>query len=95
MLNKYKGYYLFSPEEAEHALPSSGVNRKVHSQVKALQNYVDCRLYEMPPIEYTGSVVEKIVRRLPYTAAWRKWQYNGEFIDAGFLYTMMHPLSVI
>ena len=41
--------------------------------------------------------MEKIVRRLPYTAAWRKWQYNGEFIDAGFLYIrqVYHDASFI
>ena len=40
----------------------------------------------LPPVEYSGSICEKIVRRLPFTAAWRKWRYNGEFNDADFLY---------
>ncbi len=81
-----KGYYLFAPVEAECAGPESGVERKVRAQHKALQQYLDCELVILPPVQYTGSIKEKIVRRLPYTAAWRKWVYRGEFNDADFLY---------
>ena len=81
-----KGYYLFAPVEAENAGPESGVERKVRAQHKALNLYLDCELVILPPATYTGSVVEKVVRRLPFTAAWRKWRYNGEFNDADFLY---------
>ncbi len=81
-----KGYYLFAPVEPENAGPESGVERKVRAQHKALQQYLDCELVILPPVEYTGSVKEKIVRRLPFTAAWRKWEYHGEFNDADFLY---------
>ena len=86
MGSKMKGYYLFAPVEAENAGPESGVERKVRAQHKALNLYLDCELVILPPATYTGSVVEKVVRRLPFTAAWRKWHYNGEFNDADFLY---------
>lgn len=81
-----KGYYLFAPVEPECTGPESGVERKVRAQCKALNQYLDCELVVLPPVEYTGSIAEKIIRRLPYTAAWRKWKYNGEFDDADFLY---------
>lgn len=81
-----KGYYLFAPVEPECAGADSGVERKVRAQHKALQSYVDCELVILPPVTYTGSRREKIVRRLPFTAAWRKWEYHGEFDSADFLY---------
>ena len=84
--DKMKGYYLFAPVEAENAGPGSGVERKVRSQCKALNQYLNCELVILPPVEYTGSPAEKIRRRLPFTAAWRKWKYRGEFNDADFLY---------
>ena len=86
MGSKMKGYYLFAPVEPENAGPESGVERKVRAQHKALNLYLDCELDILQPATYTGSVVEKVVRRLPLTAAWRKWRYNGEFNDADFLY---------
>ena len=81
-----KGYYLFAPVEAECAGPESGVERKVRAQHKALQRYLDCELVVLPPVQYTGSLWEKVRRRLPFTAAWRKWKYREEFNDADFLY---------
>lgn len=81
-----KGYYLFAPLEPSCIGPDSGVERKVRAQHKALNEYVDCELVILPPVEYTGSTKEKIIRRLPFTAAWRKWEYKGEFDDADFLY---------
>ena len=81
-----KGYYLFAPVEPENAGPESGVERKVRAQCRALNRYLDCELVILPPAQYTGSAAEKIIRRLPLTAAWRKWKYNGEFNDADFLY---------
>lgn len=81
-----KGYYLFAPVEPGNVGPDSGVERKVRAQCKALNEYLDCELVILPPVEYTGSLTEKIVRRLPFTAAWRKWKYEGEFNDADFLY---------
>lgn len=81
-----KGYYLFAPMEPENLGPHSGVERKVRAQHKALSQSVDCDLVILPAVEYTGSKVEKIIRRLPFTAAWRKWEYKGEFNDADFLY---------
>lgn len=81
-----KGYYLFAPVEPGVAGPESGVERKVRAQHKALSQYVDCELVILPPAEYSGSKAEKVIRRLPFTAAWRKWKYNGEFDGAGFLY---------
>lgn len=81
-----KGYYLFAPVEPGNVGPDSGVERKVRAQCKALNEYLDCELVILPPAEYTGSLAEKIVRRLPFTAAWRKWKYEGEFDDADFLY---------
>lgn len=81
-----KGYYLFAPVEHENAGPESGVERKVRAQHKALQSMVDCKLVVLDPVKYTGTAKEKILRRLPFTAAWRKWEYRGEFHDADFLY---------
>ncbi len=81
-----KGYYLFAPVEPGVAGPESGVERKVRAQHKALSQYVDCELVILPTVEYTGSRTEKITRRLPFTAAWRKWNYKGEFDGADFLY---------
>ncbi len=81
-----KGYYLFAPVEKDNAGPDSGVERKVRAQHKALQQYLDCELVILPPVEYSGSMAEKIIRRLPYTAAWRKWEYHGEFNAADYLY---------
>ncbi len=81
-----KGYYLFAPVEKDCAGPGSGVERKVRSQHKALDSLVDCELVILPVTEYTGSASEKIIRRLPFTAAWRKWKYSGEFDDADFVY---------
>jgi len=81
-----KGYYLFAPMEPENLGPHSGVERKVRAQHKALSQSVDCELVILPAVEYTGSKAEKIIRRLPFTAAWRKWEYKGEFNDADFLY---------
>lgn len=81
-----KGYYLFAPVEPDNAGPESGVEKKVRAQHKALNEHFDCELVILPPAVYTGSAVEKIVRRLPFTAAWRKWKYSGEFDDADFLY---------
>ena len=81
-----KGYYLFAPVEKENYGPDSGVERKVRSQHKALDEALGCELVILPPVEYTGSKLEKVIRRLPFTAAWRKWKYRGEFDDADYLY---------
>ena len=81
-----KGFYLFAPVEPGVAGPESGVERKVRAQHKALSQYLDCELVILPPVEYTGSRAEKIIRRLPLTAAWRKWKYKGEFDGADFIY---------
>ena len=79
-----KGYFLFAPVEQENAGPGSGVERKVRSQHKALNEYVQCELVILPPAVYSGSPAEKVIRRLPFTAAWRKWKYSGEFDEAIF-----------
>lgn len=81
-----KGYYLFAPVEKGLTGPDSGVERKVRAQHKALSVYTDCELVILPPVEFSGSIAEKVIRRLPFTAAWRKWEYKGEFNDADFLY---------
>lgn len=81
-----KGYFLFAPVEPSCVGPNSGIERKVRAQYKALQQYVDCELVIFPAVQYSGSAVEKLIRRLPLTAAWRKWHYAGEFDDADFLY---------
>lgn len=81
-----KGFYLFAPVEPSCVGPESGVERKVRAQCKALNEYLDCKLVILPPVEYKGSLAEKVIRRLPFTAAWRKWKYRGEFDDADFLY---------
>ncbi len=81
-----KGFYLFAPVEPGCVGPGSGIERKVRAQHKALSQHLDCELVILPPVEYTGSIREKIARRLPLTAAWRKWEYRGEFDGADFLY---------
>lgn len=81
-----KGYYLFAPVERENVGPDSGVERKARAQCRALNKYLDCELVILPPVVYTGSLGEKVIRRLPFTAAWRKWKYSGEFNDADYLY---------
>lgn len=81
-----KGCFLFAPVESGNVGPDSGVERKVRAQHKALSQYLDCKLVILPPVAYSGSITEKIIRRLPFTAAWRKWAYRGEFNDADFLY---------
>ena len=92
-----KGYYLFAPVEPGCVGPDSGIERKVRAQHKALSQHLDCELVILPPVEYTGTITEKIVRRLPLTAAWRKWKYRGEFDDADFLYVrqVYHDASFI
>ena len=81
-----KGYFLFAPVEPQNVGPDSGVERKVRAQHKSLNSYLDCELVILPPAVYTGSMAEKMIRRLPFTAAWRKWHYDGEFDGADFLY---------
>ncbi len=81
-----KGYYLFAPVEPQCLGAESGVERKVRAQHKALSGYFDCKLIILDPAKYKGGKAEQIIRRLPYTAAWRKWKYEGEFDDADFLY---------
>ena len=81
-----KGYYLFAPVEPGCVGPESGVERKVRAQHRALSQHLDCELVIWEPVHYTQSLSERIVRRLPFTAAWRRWQYRGEFDDADFLY---------
>lgn len=81
-----KGYYLFAPVEPKCVGPDSGIERKVRSQCRALQSFSECELVILPVVEYSGSVSEKIIRRLPFTAAWRKWEYDGCFDDADYLY---------
>lgn len=81
-----KGYYLFAPVEPGCVGPQSGVERKVRAQHKALSRHLDCELVTLDPVRYTQSLTERIRRRLPFTAAWRNWHYNGEFDDADFLY---------
>lgn len=81
-----KGYYLFAPVEKEVLGSNSGVERKVKSQHQVLSSYFDCDLVVLPPVEYKGTNMEKILRRLPCYPAWRKWKYQGEFDDADFIY---------
>ena len=81
-----KGYYLFAPVEVGCVGPESGVERKVRAQCRALSLYTDCELKMLPVASYPHSALSRIVRRLPGTAAWRKWKYSGEFHDADFLY---------
>ena len=81
-----KGYYLFAPVEPGCVGPQSGVERKVRAQHAALARALDCSLVILEPVKYTQSTAERILRRLPLTAAWRKWVYHGEFDDADFLY---------
>ena len=81
-----KGYYLFAPVEPACVGPQSGVERKVRSQHAALARHLSCELVVLDPVKYTQSLAERLCRRLPFTAAWRKWEYTGEFDDADFLY---------
>ncbi len=81
-----KGYYLFAPVEPGNIGPESGVERKVRAQHKVLKKNLGCELIILPPVQYTGSLFERIWRRLPFTAGWRKWSYHGEFDDAEYVY---------
>lgn len=81
-----KGYYLFAPVEADCVGPDSGVERKVRAQHRALSELADCELVILPAPTYADTKWDKIVKRLPFTAAWRKWSYKGEFDSADFLY---------
>ena len=81
-----KGYYLFAPVEPGCVGPQSGIERKVRAQHAALAKQLDCELVILDPVKYTQSPSERILRRLPFSAAWRKWEYRGEFDDADFLY---------
>lgn len=81
-----KGYYLFAPVEPACVGDGSGVERKVCAQHAALAKGLSCELVILEPVQYTQSLSERIRRRLPLTAAWRKWEYHGEFDDADFLY---------
>ena len=81
-----KGYYLFAPVEADCVGPDSGVERKVRAQHRALSELADCELVILPAPTYDDTKWDKIVKRLPFTAAWRKWSYKGEFDSADFLY---------
>ena len=85
--------YLFAPIEQGCVGPSSGIERKVRAQVGAMNSFngwsgeaIECDLVILSPVEYEGTVTEKLIRRLPWTAAWRKWKYCGEFNDADILY---------
>ena len=81
-----KGYYLFAPVEPACVGPQSGVERKVRAQHAALARHINCELVILAPAKYTQRPSERILRRLPFAAAWRKWAYKGEFDDADFLY---------
>ena len=81
-----KGYFLFAPDEQGDVGPESGVERKVRAQHQALMRYIPCELLILDPPIYKGTMAEKVTRRLPYTAAWRKWKYHGEFDDADYVY---------
>ena len=81
-----KGYYLFAPVEPGCVGPQSGIERKVRAQHAALARHLNCELVILDPVKYTQSPSERLLRRLPFTAAWRKWEYQGEFDDADFLY---------
>ena len=81
-----KGYYLFAPVEPSCVGPQSGIERKVRAQHRALARQLDCELVILEPARYTQTPAERLIRRLPFTAAWRKWEYRGEFDDADFLY---------
>lgn len=86
-----KVYYLFAPVEPDCVGPTSGIEKKVKSQVESLCSesagkFSTCTLVTLPVVEHKGNALEKIVRRLPRTAGWRKWSYKGEFHDADALY---------
>lgn len=86
-----KIFYLFAPTEPGCVGSDSGIERKVKAQTKALcfdggRDAAVCTLFTLPVVEYKGTVFEKIIRRVPGTSAWRKWNYKGEFHDADALY---------
>ena len=80
-----RGYYLFAPVEEDCVGPDSGIEKKVKAQCKAMSK-INCELIQLSPVKYTGTLAEKIYRRLPFTPAWRKWEYKGEFDDADYVY---------
>ena len=84
-----RGAYLFAPTDSNMLGSAAGVERKVKSQVKVLSKEFDCTLVSLPAPSYLGSLKERIVRRLPFTASWRKWSYRDEFDGLDFLYIRM------
>ena len=92
-----KGYYLFAPYEESCLGPGSGVEKKVRAQHRVLSSFCDCELIILPPVRFQNTTGERILRRLPYTASWNRWDYQGEFDDADFLYMRMvhHDQSLI
>lgn len=92
-----KGYYLFAPYEESCLGPGSGVEKKVRAQHLVLSSICDCELSILPPVRFQNTTGERIIRRLPYTASWNRWDYRGEFDDADFLYMRMvhHDQSLI
>ena len=72
-----KGYYLYAPVDRGSVGSATGIERKVRSQHRVLSDYFTCDLIMLSPVDFNGSITEKIVRRLPFTAAWRKWKYSG------------------
>lgn len=92
-----KGFFLFAAVEPDVLANDSGVARKVRAQHKALAKFLDCDLMILPPVVYSSGKFAKIIRRLPFTAAWRKWKYEGEFNTADFLYMRLvyHDASLV
>lgn len=81
-----KGVYLFPPVEVGCLGPNSGIEKKVRAQYDVLKKYFNCELVILPEVTFSDSIFEKIIRRLPFTAGWRKWKYNNEFAIAEFIY---------
>lgn len=81
-----KGVFLFAPMDSNCVGRFSGVEKKVRAEHAVLQKHFDCALEILPPVRFRGSVFEKIRRRLPFTASWRRWRYRGEYDGLDFLY---------
>lgn len=98
-----KGYYLFAPVESGCVGAESGVERKIRAQHRAIKEFLDCELVILPYESPASGNFGKLYRRMPFTAAWRKWKYRGEFDDANFIYirkvyedsTFIHYLAEI
>lgn len=82
-----RGYYLHSLNKnaSSSDLAAYGVQKKINAQVKAFNNYFDCKEVICYQID-SSTAFNKIKSRLPFTAISEKWVYGDEYKDIDFIY---------